>query len=352
MAPDNPVSKLATLSSREFEMVRLRCNGLEYSRIAELLYVAEPTVKTTMGRAMVKLGLDKLNQTERLIALIETYCPVLKDDPRFTTSVSREEPEDTIAPYSEEVNSMSEEDQPRAQSNESGPRVVSSSRTGRPRRPSGATIQPGRLFLGIIVVILALGVGSVLLVKLLSSSQEPLFTDDFDSGLRPEWRSEIGAWREVNGEYTLTEINGWTMGLSTVGQLGWENYRVRTDLHLRDAYQSQDVSVLVRVQDTRNYLELRFQDRADPRAAWYIVQNNVATEVSNTRSFDYPLDKAFTVEIEARAGTLTALVNGQQISRWTDAPFLTGKVGVKMNSRLVAGTASIDNFVVEILSPE
>lgn len=179
-----------------------------------------------------------------------------------------------------------------------------------------------------------------------SSLTVPSFSDNFDFGPSEEWQPAQGSWLMVNGEYTITDISDWTTATSYIGSESWSDYSVSVDIDLKNAVYSNRAMILVRVQNINNFLVLKFHDRQERFAQWFIVQDGEWSEVSNTRFESYPKDRAFNVEIQVRDDVVVTWINGQQVNAWSNAPLLTGKVGLRIESSNVSYPLSFDDFVV------
>ena len=77
MSEEEAIHKLSALTERQFEVLKLVCEGLSYKLVGEELYISENTVKTHMGNIYVKLELDSLADSERKIVLHQEFCPAL-----------------------------------------------------------------------------------------------------------------------------------------------------------------------------------------------------------------------------------------------------------------------------------
>jgi DNA-binding CsgD family transcriptional regulator len=99
--------KLANLSGQERRALQLRCEGLEYTDIAEQMHVSVSAIKSYMGRVFLKLELNELPEIRRLKDLFEEYCKELQ---QAELPPPPEEPEEPV-PIPEEVMKMVDEDE-------------------------------------------------------------------------------------------------------------------------------------------------------------------------------------------------------------------------------------------------
>jgi DNA-binding CsgD family transcriptional regulator len=75
---DDLAARLSKLSDQERNVLKLRCQGLDYKTIHERLFISISAVKEYMSRIYVKLGLDLLPRAKRMKVLYETFCPLLQ----------------------------------------------------------------------------------------------------------------------------------------------------------------------------------------------------------------------------------------------------------------------------------
>ncbi len=78
MSSEAPIHKLASLTPRQREILRLFCDGFSYKQIAEREVVSENTIKAHMANIYVKLGLDMLPAAQRRKTLHQLFCPAME----------------------------------------------------------------------------------------------------------------------------------------------------------------------------------------------------------------------------------------------------------------------------------
>lgn len=97
MAQDKLIPMLRTLTEREAEVLKLRCQGLEWPEIARKLVISERTVYFHVGNIYEKLGLVELEtRRKRDTALRGIFCPVLQELLRHEGPRFRKEPQDEL----------------------------------------------------------------------------------------------------------------------------------------------------------------------------------------------------------------------------------------------------------------
>ncbi len=78
---DNFVVRLETLgklTTRQIQVLRLRCEGKSQAEIAAELFISVHTVKSHFQNIYQTLGLEELNNWQRIIEL-QKYCPLLQE---------------------------------------------------------------------------------------------------------------------------------------------------------------------------------------------------------------------------------------------------------------------------------
>ncbi len=69
--------KISQLTDRQREVLRLRCEALEYQEIGRRLYIEENTVKQHIQRVYLRLYTENLTEVWRYKILFEEICPIL-----------------------------------------------------------------------------------------------------------------------------------------------------------------------------------------------------------------------------------------------------------------------------------
>ena len=290
---DEELNNLKKLSKREREVLWLVCDGITYSEISKKLFISLPTVKSVMGRVYIKLNLDVLEKPERLKAIYQIYCPLLKG----TELPEGSPPEaDSPPPIPEKVVEMVDEDE-HAIVPYSPWQIIHIPEENKkpPRKQRGCLWISLGLLIGLSIAALAyfayvsffldtesdknqeltkvvaqltgiaeIPVQQVTIVvsstpesELQTATQEvkeivivvtatPLpqtptptlsptpaiqlpFEDNFDNGPRPEWQPIVGTWRMFDGAYYSDDVEDGRWNITLVGDENWTDYTVDVD---------------------------------------------------------------------------------------------------------------------------
>ncbi|HCM74975.1 MAG TPA: hypothetical protein DIS90_01240 [Cytophagales bacterium] len=198
-----------------------------------------------------------------------------------------------------------------------------------------------------------------------TKSKTILFEDDFNGGIRPEWEIAFGNWIMSNGEFSLSQIEEiditnnkekWSYGTAIVGDSNWQDYTVKAKINLQDE-SGNCGSILIRVQDSENFLAweycyfYNFTAHTNNMASWYLVQDGKWTEIPNTQTKDFPVDKQFTIEVIVKNDVVQSFINKELVNSFSGFPFATGKIGLRIQSNSISHTLSFDNVVVDTTLP-
>ena len=109
MTTTDPIRKLNTLTERQKEVLRLRCEDLEYKDIGAKLVLTVGAIKSHMGNIYRKLELTHLNRDQRILNIRDVYCPLLKENSTSLTVVEEEVEPEPISPESERIEEVEPE---------------------------------------------------------------------------------------------------------------------------------------------------------------------------------------------------------------------------------------------------
>ena len=158
MPKGNPYKKLASLSPRQREVLKLLCQGKQYKEIAEVLFIQKSTVKAHMAGVYEKLGLIELKRDERIFQIKSIFCPILQGEEKpviidvsYEDIVEESEPEE-ISPELDEMVSSDE----KAIIKFEGEKIVMSTR---PNEGKGKRSGVKRFFRTVFVLIILVMIG-------------------------------------------------------------------------------------------------------------------------------------------------------------------------------------------------
>jgi len=170
------------------------------------------------------------------------------------------------------------------------------------------------------------------------------FDDSFDDGPRPEWESELGTWRMVDGTYA-TDGDGHSWAYTMVGDPGWQDYAVEVDVVVR-CISGYPVAVLLRSSGPGEGMRFQF-DCCDME--WIISRSGQSSTIA-VSDMDFPKVCGFTswktsrLRLEADGNMYSAYLNGELIVRVQDDTFAAGRVG--LGTTYSSAVVRFDNLLV------
>jgi len=179
-----------------------------------------------------------------------------------------------------------------------------------------------------------------------------LFLDDFEDGADPAWSAASGTWIVRGGRYTIEEGDSvwFNTYVKTNGSRFWRNYAVEVDVF--DATAGWQGGIIVRAQDDRNKVMLRFQHDHN-------LSLNIWIDGRSRRCEDAIVHPGLTakahIRVEAVGNRYTAYVRqgdeGELIKRvWCeDETFTQGMPGLALYNKdwqSWLGEPAYDNFKV------
>lgn len=407
--PDEDFKKLAKLSKREREVLWLVCEGTSYEEISKKLYISIPTVKANMGRVYVKLGIDQMNKAERIKAIHQIFCPLMK-----SVELPPEAPEPPAPePVPAHIIQMVDEDERSIVPFRSNPNdiiVIQTPPTRPPRRFPWLLLVGLILILGTIIIFIVFSMNrepSQLATELtkavaqltqaaavpptIKATQEPVqptippvkqptaivpatqppaptnppaspvptlppapsivlpFSDNFDAGPKSQWKIFSGNWIALNGKYTTAENdNGWS--LSALDDPTWKNYRIQVNVnipHMGAASQGK-LGVIVRISSGQSQY-FGFTIDGLSRGSWSNVNvgDPYAGPIAGYGNFKVP--DQFLLDIEVRGNQFIARVNGQEIQKLSTSGYDGGGIALAVYCSTDQGCPGFDNLKIDPL---
>jgi DNA-binding CsgD family transcriptional regulator len=394
---DEDKQKLAKLSKREREVLWLVCEGNSYEEISKKLFISIPTVKANMGRVYVKLGLDldQMTRAERLKAIHQTFCSLMRE-----IELPPEPPEPTKPePVPENVAEMVNEDE-RSIIPYQPPQVKIIDIKPLPRKTPPPRRTWRTLILGLI-----LGAGFIVCLAIIYfvfimnrqqprtafeqptaaptnqpiiiantvavpqrptslpvSSQPPTtlpaslvptqppvpsialpFSDNFDSGSNPLWKVLSGDWITVNGRYSVSNAD-YNWGFSVLDDPSWTNYQIKVNVlksHPGSAAEGEE-AIIVRYLSSESQYLVFYLNTLD-KAGWAIYDGKEFKFIAGYGASHVPT--SYNLEIDANGNEFVAKINGMEAQRISMSGYEKGGVGLGVMCAYTP-CSSFNNFQV------
>lgn len=182
----------------------------------------------------------------------------------------------------------------------------------------------------------------------ISSSPTPTiqlpFSDNFDNGINPFWKTVTGTWRMVNGQLTADPSNNYVTIL--VGDNQWTDYVIDVDVHKTDTNAGFPVGIIVRA-NNGNYLIYQW---SCCDTDWILVNGTSRTIIAHldqgiiTSSGAGNTSKNH-LHVEVHGQTFTGSVDEKLYLTVSDPTISSGMVGLTFNYPF-QNTFRFENFIV------
>jgi hypothetical protein len=195
------------------------------------------------------------------------------------------------------------------------------------------------------------------------SSSTVLFEDNFDHGLRPEWKMDPPrSWSPANGDFLVTEIGGDKRAFAFVGDRTWSDYCIDLDIGVADAGKyAPKIFLICRAKGRSDYVAFvihpwryEFLSGQPSECYWVIVKAGKASVPISPQRIDLKREDSLHIRLIARGQTLTVYRNAMEEPFASyGAADIGGGVGLMLEfpSQQVYSEAFFDNFRVQKLSP-
>jgi len=181
--------------------------------------------------------------------------------------------------------------------------------------------------------------------------QSILFEDNFEYGIKPDWKPVYGEWKMVDDRFEPTKLidQGKGEGNSTsvlVGNPNWNNYKVEFDAGNLNVgmYRLSSISINIRVQNPETYM-MFYTDGQNATCGKKI--NGSDQEISKKKvglGFEGPHH----LSVSAKNSTYEFWINSTKICIVNDTTFSSGQVGLTAYNMTIS-KPWIDNFKVKAL---
>lgn len=160
-----------------------------------------------------------------------------------------------------------------------------------------------------------------------TETQNVLFRDDFENGIRPDWGMTGNNFYATNGDFTIADGS---FESTIIGSSDWHNYKIVLNGYIN---QGTWIEIQFRVQDRDNYLSLKCNFAAaytaQPDCVWSKFINGNSETITGTE-FKIPDGRSTKTffEIELENNAYRTFENKEQKIRFVDDTFMDGGIRI------------------------
>lgn len=161
------------------------------------------------------------------------------------------------------------------------------------------------------------------------------FSDDFNMGPKPDWRSILGEWTMANGRYTVTDIKKNELYVAFLEGKKWNGLVLDVDVtpgstgeYYGDIMYTADVCPRMKSHQERICFGMSGIHHNFQEAYWYILKEGGEGGAIGRKAINTPKGQAVHVRIEVEQGVFTAYINDAKVSQIYDTTFSFGSIGL------------------------
>ncbi len=151
------------------------------------------------------------------------------------------------------------------------------------------------------------------------------FTDNFDNGISPVWKTTTGTWRTINGQLTADPSDDYS--IIFVGDENWTDYTIDVDVHKYNVNSGYPVGIIVRAKNG-NYLMYKMNCCSTDWVLFNGTSETIIAHIDDGITMGYNESSEHHFHVEVVGDTYTGSIDGKLFLKVSDPTLSSGVVGL------------------------